>query len=233
MKKKLLLLSLLIVSLFLFTACGKDSDAVKFKKEYEALNGTTSASGKTIRTLEIDKNNPIIYKSADEIVKMIENKETFMVYFGFASCPWCRSVLPTLFKVSKDLGLNEIYYVDVTGIRDTLEVDDNGKVVTKEEGSEAYYKLLELLNDALDDYSMKDKNGNSIDAHEKRIYAPNVVGIAKGKADKMTTGISSLQNDGYMELTDEMIKETYEKFECVVKCVLDNRSAACSLDKGC
>ena len=113
------------------------------------------------------------------------------------------------------------------------EVDDNGNVVTKEEGSEAYYKLLELLNDVLDDYSMKDADGNPVDTSEKRIYAPNVVGIVNGKADKMTTGISSLQTDGYMELTEEMINETYEKFKCIVNCVLDSKAAACPLDKGC
>lgn len=233
MKKRILVFSLLLVSLFLFTACGKDSDATKFKEEYEALNGTTSASGKTIRTLEIDSDNPIIYKTADEVVKMMEKGDTFVVYFGFASCPWCRSVLPTLFKASKELGLDTIYYVDVTGIRDTLEVNESGEVVTKERGSDAYYKLLDLLNDVLSDYSLKDASGTSVDAHEKRIYAPNVVGIVNGKADKMTTGISSLQTDGYMDLTDEMKEETYEKFKCIINCVLDSRGASCSLDKGC
>ncbi len=232
MKKKILLLCIIFVSLFMLSACGK-TDAVKFKEEYEALNGTTSKSGSKIRELTIDENNPIIYKSADELVKMIEDKKSFVVYFGFAACPWCRSVLPTLFKVSNDLGLDKIYYVDVLEIRDTLELDSDNHPITKERGTDAYYKLLDLLNDVLDDYSMKDADGNPVDTSEKRIYAPNVVGIVNGKADKMTTGISSLQTDGYMELTEEMINETYEKFKCIVNCVLDSKAAACPLDKGC
>ena len=230
--KKLFLF--LVISLLLITGCkDKNSDAYKFKQEYESLNGTVSASGKQIREIIIEDNNPMIYKTADEIVEMIENKETFLVYFGFAKCPWCRSVLPTLLSAASDLKLDKIYYVDVLEIRDTLELNDKNELITKTKGTDAYYKLLELLNDVLDDYNMTDSNGKKIDTHEKRIYAPNVVGVINGKADKMTTGISSMQNDAYMDLTEEMINETYNKFECVINCVLDNKNATCPLDKAC
>ncbi len=231
MKNKVLFFATIFLMLFLVTGCGK-SDAVKFKEEYESLNGTVSASGKEIRSITIDKDNPMIYKSADDIVKMIENKETFVVYFGFPACPWCRSVLPTLLDVSKDLGLDKIYYVDVLEIRDTLKVNDNKEVVVDKKGTDAYYKLLELLDNVLSDYNLSDSEGNKVEANEKRIYAPNVVGISNGKALELTTGISSLQTDGYMDLTDEMIKETEGLFRCVIKCVLDS-NPACSIDKAC
>ena len=217
----------------MFCGCGKDSDAIKFKEEYESLNGTTSKSGKVVREIIIDKDNPIIYKSAYEIVEMIENKETFVVYFGFPNCPWCRSVLPTLFDVAKDLKLDKIYYVDVLEIRDTLELNDKNELVTKTKGTDAYYKLLEYLDSVLSDYSMTDKDGKKIDTHEKRIYAPNVVGIVNGDAIELTTGISSLQTDGYMDLTEEMINETYNKFKCVINCVLDSEKNSCALNKAC
>ena len=69
--KKLFLF--LIVCLLLITGCkDKNSDAYKFKQEYESLNGTVSASGKQIREIIIEDNNPMIYKTADEIVEMIE-----------------------------------------------------------------------------------------------------------------------------------------------------------------
>lgn len=231
MKNKVLFFATIFLMLFLVTGCGK-SDAVKFKEEYESLNGTVSASGKEIRSITIDKDNPMIYKSADDIVKMIENKETFVVYFGFPACPWCRSVLPTLLDVSKDLGLDKIYYVDVLEIRDTLKVNDNKEVVVDKKGTDAYYKLLELLDNVLSDYNLSDSEGNKVETNEKRIYAPNVVGISNGKALELTTGISSLQTDGYMDLTDEMIKETEGLFRCVIKCVLDS-NPTCSIDKAC
>ncbi len=231
MKKKIFFLITLALTLCFVTGCGK-TDASKFKEEYESLNGTTNKSGKVIRTITIDKDNPIVYSTAEEIVKKIEDKETFVVYFGFASCPWCRSVLPTLLDVSKDLKLDKIYYVDILNIRDSLILDDNGKLITETEGSEAYYKLLTLLDSVLSDYSMSDKDGNKIETNEKRIYAPNVVGIANGKPLELTTGISSLQTDAYMELTPEMIKETTSMFRCVIKCVLESNNS-CSLDKAC
>ncbi len=234
MKKKLLFLGTVLLSLLLICGCtDKNSDAYKFKTEYESLNGTESASGKKIREIAIEDDNPMIYKTAEEIVKMIEDKETFLVYFGFAKCPWCRSVLPTLLSVADDLKLDTIYYVDVLEIRDTLELNDKNQVVTKTKGTEGYYKLLELLNDVLDDYSMTDSKGKKVDTKEKRIYAPNIVAVINGKAEKMTTGISSKQDDGYMDLTEEMVNETYSKFECIINCVLDNKSKSCSLDKAC
>ena len=81
MKKRLLFVGLIIVSLFIFSACGKETDAEKFKNEYESLNGTVSKSGKEVRSITIDEKNPMIYKSAEEIVEMIEKKETFVVYW--------------------------------------------------------------------------------------------------------------------------------------------------------
>ena len=232
MKKIISVISVLFLSLILLVGCGKDSDAVKFKKEYESLNGTTNQSGKQVREIIIDKENPMIYKTDSELVKMIENKETFVVYFGFPNCPWCRSVLPTLLDVSKELNLDKIYYVNVLEIRDTLELNDKNELVTKVKGTDAYYKLLGYLDNVLSDYSMTDKNGKNIDTHEKRIYAPNVVGIVNGEAIELTTGISSLQTDGYMDLTEEMINETYNKFKCVIKCVQDSEKS-CSIDKAC
>ena len=233
MKRYLIIFSILIVSIFTLCGCGKNNDATKFKEEYESLNGTMSQSGKQIREIIIEKDNPIIYKTAEELVEMIENKETFVVYFGFPNCPWCRSVLPTLLDVSKELGLEKLYYVNVLDIRDTLELNDQNELVTKVKGTDAYYKLLEYLDSVLSDYSMKDKDGNSIETHEKRIYAPNVVGVVNGVADELTTGISSLQTDAYMDLTEEMINETYNNFKCVINCVLDSESKSCSLNKSC
>ena len=107
------------------------------------------------------------------------------------------------------------------------------RVVDRGNGLTEYYSLDGKLLGIKRNGQYYDANGKKIDTHEKRIYAPNVVGIVNGKADKMTTGISSMQNDAYMDLTEEMINETYSKFECVINCVLDNKNATCPLDKAC
>ena len=63
--------------------------------------------------------------------------------------------------------------------------------------------------------------------------APNVVSVVKGVPEVLETGISENQKNGYQKLTDEMIKETYEKFKCALKCVI-NEAKTCSYDQnGC
>ena len=110
MKSKILILSLVLVMVFGVVGCNKknkDSDALKFKKEYEAYNGKVNESnGKEYRTVNIKEDNPFIYKTADEIVNMMNEKKTFAVYFGFDTCPWCRSIIESMMES------DEIYVLD-------------------------------------------------------------------------------------------------------------------------
>ncbi len=208
---KKILFSLLV--LFFITGCTK-SDASRFKNEYESLNGTLNSNNQTIREVSIPKDNPFVYREAKDIIGMIENKESFIVYFGFAKCPWCRSVLKNLIKAATDSNLKKVYYVDVLEIRDTLKLE-NGKIVKVSDGTSDYHKLVSLISDVLSDYKLKEKD--NILVAGKRIYAPNVVAIKNGKAIAMTEGISKSQNDAYMDLTDEMNKESYDMFKNVIK----------------
>ena len=219
----LILALIAVVVVFALNKKDEKNDALRFKEEYESLNGTKDLHGTEVRKLQIDEDNPMVYITAEELIKKMENKETFAVYFGFKECPWCRSLVPTLINVAKDIKLSTIYYVDIKDIRDTLKYQD-GKVVTEKEGTESYKKLLEKLDSVLADYSMTDSDGNEIETNEKRIYAPNVVSIVNGKAEKLTEGTSKLQTDAYMELTEEMNNEMYENVKCVLKCVKDNQA---------
>lgn len=236
-KKVLLCVFILIAILVVLIVIPKgkqekvNEDALKFKEDYEAFNNKTNSSGKTYRSVNIDKNNPFIYKTEDDIVSMMNNKETFIVYFGFNTCPWCRSVIEELVSVSKDLKINTIYYVNIrpndVDIRDTITINDDGSYEKTKEGTSGYNKLLELMDNVLSNYSRSDKDGNSVDVHEKRIYAPNVVAVLKGKSIKLDTGISDSQNDAYMDLTTEMKKETYDKFKEVLKSIQIECNEAC------
>ena len=238
MKRKIFIIGIVLVGLFTLTACGqsdvsKISDALKFKEEYESLNGTKrEKDGKTIRSIEISKDNPFIYKKSSEIIDMIEKKDTFVVYFGFSDCPWCRSIIPTLVEVAADLEVNQIYYVDVKNIRDTMKIGDDGKAITDTEGTKEYYQLLEKLDSVLENYTLTDEDGNEVNTGEKRIYAPNIVSIVDGVATEMTTGISDKQTDGYMELTTEIKEESYDKIKCSIQCVADSKQV-CSAKTKC
>lgn len=207
------------------------TDGIKFKEEYEKLNGKKNDQGKKYREITIDSKNKIVYKTTEEVLDLIDKKKSFVLYFGFDTCPWCRSVVPTLASISKELN-QEVYYIDVKDIRDTFELDDDNKPKLVKKGSKDYSKLLEKLEPVLEDYTLTDSDNNEIKVGEKRIYAPSIVSVIDGKAKELTTGISDKQTDGYMKLTKEMEKETYNKIKKVLKQVSDKNNT-CYLDKGC
>ena len=222
MKKKIFIFLLLIICL-ITTACGNaTTDALKFKEEYESLNGEKNDNGNKYRSLNIPKDNPFVYATAADINNKIDKKDTFIVYFGFSKCPWCRSILEQFIKVANDNKVNTIYYVDVLNIRDVKEVKD-GEVVTTTEGDKDYMELLEKIGNVLEDYTLTETNGNKVNTNEKRIYAPNIVVISSGKAIKMETGIADDLKDPYRELTPAMRKDTYDKLKCIMKCFNDEQ----------
>ena len=230
--KKVLSIILILTMIISITGCTisddiKDSD--KFKEEYESQNGKKSKSGKEYRKVSIPEDNPFVYATAEEIIKKIDNKETFIVYFGFSTCPWCRSVIEELIKCANDSDVDKIYYVDIKDIRDTREINKDGEIETTKEGTKGYMELLDKLDEVLDEYTVTvtDSEEDEISLEEKRIYAPNLVAIVNGKATKLEDGISNKLTDPYMELTDEIKKDIYGKFKCVFKC-LEEAETVCT-----
>lgn len=210
------------------------TDAMKFKEEYESLNGEKNSSGVDIRVLSIAEDNPFIYATADEVASMMDNKETFVVYFGFKSCPWCRSVLPSLIESAKENNVTKIYYVDVLKIRDRYELDENNKAVKTVEGTEGYYKLLERMDKVLDDYEpltykVKKKTKKAV-IGEKRIYAPNVVTVKDGEAVALESGIVDDLNNAYMEIDDGLKCQIKERFKCLFE-TIENQNYVCNIDE--
>ena len=130
MKDKKTKLILLIVSLvvlvgllvFVILNEKKDNvsiDAKKFNEEYKLD----------------DEENVFVYRSAEEIIKILENG-TGVVYLGFPECPWCTAYVKILNEVAKEEGLEKIYYYNIKEDR-----DDN---------TEFYQKVVSILSDYLD-----------------------------------------------------------------------------------
>ena len=58
MRSKLIILTIIVLSLLTLTACSKNKDAIAFKSDYESLNGKENKNGKVHRTVSISENNP-------------------------------------------------------------------------------------------------------------------------------------------------------------------------------
>ena len=81
----------------------------EFKKQYESLNGTKNDSDKDYLEVSLKENNPVQIKTDEEILDVLENG-TGVIYFGFNSCPWCRSMVETLIESFDDNELENLYY---------------------------------------------------------------------------------------------------------------------------
>ena len=220
--KKFMKIILIILLLIGITGCGqeKETDALKFKNEYESYNGKVNERNqKEYRSVLIEEDNPIVYATAEDISLKMDRKESFYVYFGFSTCPWCRSMIENMLKAAKEHEIGTIYYVDVLEIRDTKTVNAEGEIELTRAGDPFYMKLLDQMKNVLSDYSLSDADGNPVEVGEKRIYAPNVVAVVDGEAIEMTEGISDELKDPYSELTEDMIEDSYDKLDCIFKCL--------------
>lgn len=105
-----------------------NSDALKFKEEYEAINDIGNAV-----QINIPNNSPIEYLTFEEFDEKLKVGSAFALYLGFPTCPWCRNVINPLFEVaSSDNAI--VYYINVKELND----DD-------------YNRLYNLLYDYLEE----------------------------------------------------------------------------------
>ena len=220
MKKRFIFILFILIGLFIITGCSNNKDSLKFKEEYESLNGTkTSYSDSNYRSVNISKRNPFVYSTADDILNMINNKETFYVYFGSSYCPWCRSVVEEAINSSIDNKIDKIYYVDIWDgfhneiLRDTYEIDSEGNIKKTKNGTETYYKLLKKFDNVLEDYTLTDDSSREVNVGEKRIFAPNFIYVENGKAKRSTTGISDKQSSSGDKLSKDILRDESKAFD--------------------
>ena len=220
MKKKVFLILILFISLLVTGCSANNKDALKFKEEYEKINGDkTSYSDNKYRTLKIDKNNPYVYSSAKEILEKINNKETFYVYFGSSYCPWCRSVIEKSIESAQKNNIKKIYYVDIWNgfhneiLRDTYKLNDKNEAEKEKDGTKEYYKLLEKFDNLLEDYTLTTDDGEEVKVGEKRIFAPDFIYVENGVAKRITSATSENQKDADAKLTKEILKDEEKSFD--------------------
>lgn len=207
MKKNVIILSIivviaLVIAILFFLLNNKGmSDGERFKQEYEELNDSHLE-------VKIDSDNMIKYIGLEEAIDIIKN-DTGVIYFGYPSCPWCRNAVPVLLDAASSTSLDTIYYVNAYNIRDVKELDDDGNIVTINEGDRLYDDLLKVLDDILDPYTLTLDNGEVIDLGEKRLYVPMVLFVKDGEVVSYHLSTVDSQEDPSISLNDSQRDELY------------------------
>lgn len=207
MKKNVIILSIivviaLVIAILFFLLNNKGmSDGERFKQEYEELNDSHLE-------VNIDSDNMIKYISLEEAIDIIKN-DTGVIYFGYPSCPWCRNAVPVLLDAASSTSLDTIYYVNAYNIRDVKEIDDDGNIVTTNEGDRLYDDLLGVLDDILGPYTITLDNGEIIDLGEKRLYVPMVLFVKDGEVVSYHLSTVDSQEDPSISLNDSQRDELY------------------------
>lgn len=204
-------------------------DAIKFKEEYESLNGTIRESdGEKYNDIKIDRNNPIKYIDCKEALEVLKKNQA-IVYVGAEWCPWCRNAIPVLFDVAEKYDVKEIYYLNLDNEKSSFEVK-NGELVETVKGSKDYYALLNELSEHLEDYTVTGEDGMSYPTGEKRIYMPYIFGVKNGEVVYEHVGTVDLDEGQtkYNSLTNEQEKELYEIYDEMFKKVYKNEDNTCS-----
>ncbi len=211
----------------------KISDAIKFKNEYEALNGVVNeATDNKYIEVNIDEENPMVYKTGKEILDVLKNEDA-IIYFGFAACPWCRNAVPVLLDAAKELNVDKIYYVDILDIRDTYKFSGSIEPEQTKKGTDAYYEILKFLDKKLEKFYVKDEAGNMYDTGVKRLYAPTVVGVKGGKVVGFHESTIESQTDPY-ELLDENGKsELKNEYKKIIESVNEKNNVCKDKDGTC
>lgn len=199
------------------------TDAVKFKEEYEIHNSEyDDKRGHNYIQVEISENNPAVYMTMAELFDLMDEEKSGIIYFGFPECPWCRTLLPSLLSALDAGGIERLYYINNYEERDLKELKD-GKIVTTQQGSDDYYKLLEVLGDYAQVYA--GLGDDSI----KHVYYPTVLFIKNGKIVAMHTGTVESQDDVWTEMTEEQKNELEEQLMEKINMVY---TGACSIEEG-
>ena len=220
--KKVLYVLLVVLCLLVVSGCGRETDAEKFKKEYESLNGKTIENTKyKYPSVEIVRNNAIKYSDADEILDVLTDGSG-VIFLGYPSCPWCRNAIPVLLEAANEVGIESVYYMNMKDERDEIKVAEDGSLEIVKEGTKGYKKLLERLDSILDEYTLEDIHGNIISANEKRIYVPIVIFVRDGEIVAYHVDTVESQTNPLEELNEEQKNELMDIYISYMHKVVNN-----------
>lgn len=103
MLKKENKLLILFICLLLLVGCKKTNE---MKKDYESFNKDGYV------TVELSEDNPFVKSSDEDIDKLIEEKATFVVFYGNKEDNYTRGIISLVSDKSLFYGIKTVYYVE-------------------------------------------------------------------------------------------------------------------------
>ena len=186
------------------------SDAVKIKEEYESLNNTKNENNQRLYpNVVLDENNVFVKSNENEIIDIL-NSEGY-IYFGDYTDAYSRSLISLTDEVSKNNNISKINYFDISTIKDEIALDDLNEPIIKKQGSNSYYKILEILDEWLPNYYLINEEGTKIDTLEKYIVVPTIVVVKDGEIKNLRMGTIESQKTGYDELSSDEVSKIKEE----------------------
>ena len=171
------ILALLILLLVLCSCAQKEETAVDVDvADVPTLNET------------IEKEYPevegtcVIYKANQEQILNMLKHGTGVVFFSWIDCPWCHRYVNNVNKICRDNGLDVLYY-------DIYEDRQNN--------TEFYLEVKELVKNALEEENSFDSDGNT------RIYVPNIYVVSNGE---------SIGHDNTSSMESSKFEDTAESY---------------------
>ena len=213
----------LVMGLFLLLMQTDDTknkytvEEIKFKDEYETLNGTDYGSS-TLKNITIDSDNNVKYISDEEIIAELTSG-TKVIYLGWPECNWCRTMLPTLVKTLIKNEINTLYYYNFKTLRTEYEEGKNKEKV------KIYEDILEIIGEDITSTFAEDSNKSG----EKKILAPTVIFIKDGKY----IGLHVKTVDSQEKSTDLLNKDQINELGSIYQGYIDKLNLNVCLDEGC
>ena len=218
----IVIIGVLIGVLFFITTDDSNNlytkDEINFKDEYEKLNGYAVSEDYILKSIDIETDNNVKYVSDNEIIDLMKNG-TNIIYFGWADCNWCRTLIPVLLEVLKENKIDTLYYYDFQSLRNSYENKD-------EEKSKIYEEIINIIGDDISTTF----DENSARSGEKKILAPTVVFIKNNNYVGLHFKTVDSQEKSTDDLNKEQIQELKNKLQEKIDLINNN---VCTTDEGC
>ena len=218
----IVIIGVLIGVLFFITTDDSNNlytkDEINFNDEYEKLNGYAVSEDYILKSIDIETDNNVKYVSDNEIIDLMKNG-TNIIYFGWADCNWCRTLIPVLLEVLKENNIDTLYYYDFKSLRNSYENKD-------EEKSKIYEEIINIIGDDISTTF----DENSARSGEKKILAPTVVFIKNNNYVGLHFKTVDSQEKSTDDLNKGQIQELKNKLQEKIDLINNN---VCTTDEGC